>query len=175
MENRTFNCSWGRMTRWITGGVFCLILFLIVLFSVTGFSDPDKTIGKSLACVVTVSVCLAVVVIPAFFAPLKYYMTSEKIGVSRLGRDIVIPLGDIENVQIAQSADFSGTLRVFGSGGLYGSIGLFWNKRMGSFRAYTTRNDSLVIIKMKVGKLIVLSPDDSEAFVQAFVSFREAK
>ncbi len=175
METRTFSCSWGRATKWITGGVFCLIAFEIVLFSVLHFSNSEDSREASLPYAVVVSVGVAILGIPAFFAPRKYYMTPETMGVSRLGPDVVIPLVDVESVQVAKSADFSRTIRIFGSGGLYGSFGIFRNARMGTFRAYATQKEPLVIVKMKTGKSVVLSPDNPDAFVQAFGSFQEAK
>jgi hypothetical protein len=173
MEKMTFNCSWGRATRWITGCVFCLIAFEAVLFSLLGFSDSENPEGRFWPYGAIVSGCLAILVIPAFFAPLKYYMTPETMGVSRIGPDIVIRLDEVESLQSAKASDFTLTLRVFGSGGLYGNFGLFRNAQLGLFRACMTRREPLVVVRMKTGKPIVLSPDAPDAFIQSFDAFRK--
>jgi hypothetical protein len=59
-----------------------------------------------------------------------------------------------------------GSIRVGGSGGLFGFFGRFYKPGVGSYRAYLTRRSQIVSVPTDRG-LVVLSPADMEAFVDA--------
>jgi hypothetical protein len=62
----------------------------------------------------------------------------------------------------------SGTIRLFGNGGLFAGAGIFWNKQYGVFRAYLTsaRPQDAVLVETKSHK-VVITPEDPEAFVKS--------
>ena len=53
------------------------------------------------------------------------------------------------------------TIRVFGSGGFFGSYGLFWNDTLGRFRLYATHSRQAMLLRRTGNELpVVITPDD---------------
>ena len=64
-------------------------------------------------------------------------------------------------------------MRKFGSGGVFGYIGKFWNKQQGNMIWYATDMKNPVMIETKNGKKIVLTPDDREQFLEQFTTLEK--
>jgi hypothetical protein len=61
-----------------------------------------------------------------------------------------------------------GTIRLFGTGGFFGSYGLFRSDALGRFRLYATRTGQAVIVRRAGSELpIVLTPDDVAGTIDA--------
>jgi hypothetical protein len=61
-----------------------------------------------------------------------------------------------------------GTLRLFGTGGFFGSYGLFRSNALGRFRLYATRTGQAVLVRRTGGALpLVLTPDDVAGTIDA--------
>lgn len=58
------------------------------------------------------------------------------------------------------------TVRLLGSGGMFGWYGLFWRRDLGGFRAYVTNRSLLVAVSTDQG-LVLVSPADPAQFVEA--------
>jgi uncharacterized membrane protein (Fun14 family) len=58
-------------------------------------------------------------------------------------------------------------LRVLGNGGIFGYTGGFATKALGRMQWYITNQQNIVLIKLRNGKLICVSPDDVPGFVSA--------
>jgi len=70
-----------------------------------------------------------------------------------------------ELLSVAGDADaLRGSLRLFGSGGLFSFSGLFWNRRLGLFHAYGTDPGRAVVLKFRK-RTIVITPDDTQHFI----------
>jgi hypothetical protein len=65
-------------------------------------------------------------------------------------------------------------IRLFGNGGLFAGVGIFWNRMFGIFRAYVTsaRYSDLVLVETTKRKILI-SPRDPKAFVEAWESSRD--
>ncbi len=92
-----------------------------------------------------------------------YLVGEHELTIIRLGWRNRIPFADIVSAEADPSA-MNGSLRVFGSGGLFGFFGWFWNRRLGRYRAYCTDLSHSVVVQLREGH-IVLSPDDPAQFV----------
>ncbi len=79
--------------------------------------------------------------------------------VSRSGLTILFRLGSkrfgpVERVgPVEKSPDRS--IRLWGNGGLFAATGIFWNRTLGTFRAYLTTSDqkNLVIVETRTAKV----------------------
>jgi len=60
------------------------------------------------------------------------------------------------------------TLRLISNGGLFGSTGLFWNRKFGIFRAFVTsgRHEDAILVQTQKHKVLI-TPEDPHAFVEA--------
>ncbi len=106
-----------------------------------------------------------ILVICLLYAPRAVVLTDKAVLVQRYVSEVRIELSSIRNAEAL--ARFSGvTLRKWGVGGFFGNYGDFWNREIGSFALYATRNSDLVLLRTE-GKPVILTPADSEAFLQA--------
>jgi hypothetical protein len=85
----------------------------------------------------------------------------------RAGPPVRVPLTVITEVSTVPGVS-AWTIRLFGTGGFFGSYGLFSNVALGRFRLYATRRGPAVIIRRKDDKLpIVITPDDVPGTIEA--------
>jgi hypothetical protein len=56
------------------------------------------------------------------------------------------------------------SIRILGSGGLFGFLGWFRNRKLGNYRAYATDQKRTVVLRLP-GKVIVVSPDEPGKFL----------
>ncbi len=83
------------------------------------------------------------------------------------GGAIVIPLNSIVCIEALPRERVRGhfNIRTYGSGGLFGWLGHFYNKGMGHYEMYATELKNLIIIKT-VKKTYVFSCTERETFLQ---------
>lgn len=93
-----------------------------------------------------------------------YVITPGHIEVRRLGRSVLLPLAGIVSVT-GEPDGLRGSVRLFGSGGLYGITGWFWSRRIGRYRAYATDPERAVLLRYRDGRNVVLTPDDVQHFI----------
>ncbi|HVM18607.1 MAG TPA: PH domain-containing protein [Egibacteraceae bacterium] len=72
----------------------------------------------------------------------------------------------VESAQRTATLLGAGGLRLAGSGGVFGWYGWFWRRETGRYRAYVTDRSRLVACHGPDG-LIIVSPEDPEAFIAA--------
>jgi hypothetical protein len=92
-----------------------------------------------------------------------YILDERELRIERLGWQNRFALADV----VAVSADpkqLRWSIRVCGSGGLFGFFGWFWNRTLGIYRAYGTDPKNTVVIKLK-NRTIVVTPDDPQRFM----------
>ncbi len=127
--------------------------------------------GWSIPLALTVFLCVAVPLgvlgATALYAPLSYEVSHDTLRIRRIAPDVRVPVRDVASVEGPDADLMLGSLRLFGSGGLYGFFGLFRNKRLGTYHAYATRRDTLVRCVCSDGTQYILSPDDPAAFLRA--------
>jgi hypothetical protein len=100
----------------------------------------------------------------ALFTIRGYTVTPEAILVHRLLWDTWLPRVGLESAQVEPEA-MRGSLRTFGNGGGFSFTGFYWNKRLGSYRAFVTDLRRTVVLRY-AGRRIVLSPELPEDFVR---------
>jgi hypothetical protein len=76
-----------------------------------------------------------------------------------------VPLAGLQKVEQEPQA-MHRSLRLLGNGGAFSISGWFWNKRLGTYRAFVTDLNRCVVLRFH-DRRVVLSPDRPEAFVAA--------
>ena len=99
------------------------------------------------------------------FAIFGYEIREGSLEVRRLGWRTRIDLAGLKSARFEPSV-MCGSIRTCGNGGLYSFTGWYWNKKIGSYRAYATDLRQTVVLAFE-SRRIVVSPDDPEAFVRA--------
>ncbi|MEP7353878.1 MAG: PH domain-containing protein [Acidobacteriota bacterium] len=155
MADRTFNARYDRMAK-IGTGIAVAVLVAVPLMAMRA--------GTVAAFVALVSA--AVIGLGFAYSPRGYEISGGALRVKRLVGDVVFPLNTLRFVRDANAADFWGCVRLWGSGGLFGYYGLFWSKALGRSRWYVTDRSKAMILA-DGDRVILVSPDDREAFVAA--------
>ena len=157
---KEFTTSLDSTTLAITIAAVCLLV------SVSGFTGwrmiSSETLGATGPLMVIVIVMLPLLIVGGTWAfrVLGYEIDEEFMTIRRFARNRVIRLQDIEKLIVPPEGTMRLSFRAFGNGGLFGFTGYFTNTKFGWMRWYTTRRSNYVILEMKDGEKIVLTPDD---------------
>jgi hypothetical protein len=159
MNNKVrFSAPWSSTVRIVT---LIVVTLLLALAAISCFVQPEK---------IPMAARLAAFVLPLLvlfgtllFVVQGYVVTDSELFIERFGWRNRIPLRDVVSVTIDPEA-MRGSLRLCGSGGLFGFFGWFRNSKLGVYRAYCTDTKRCVILKL-VNRTIVVSPDDPGRFV----------
>jgi hypothetical protein len=126
-----------------------------VMFVVLGLVTASVAVGFVFAAMLAVSFA---------WSPTGYSIGDGFLSVHRIVGNLKIPLASIREVRIASREDLEGSLRIFGSGGLFGYYGVFRSPKLGKSTWCVTRHSHAVIVVTSAGNF-VLSPDDVDGFI----------
>lgn len=161
-----FAAPWDRLLVGISlvAGPLLALLPPIVMRSAILRLPPDQTgyIVWLVACGLAGPVVTA---LTFAWAPRRYRVTPRAIVIQRWVGAVVIDRHTIRRVTALDAADLKGSLRLWGSGGLFGYYGRYWNRRLGHFRLYATQRRELVVIE--ADRTYVVSPHAADAFIEA--------
>jgi hypothetical protein len=99
----------------------------------------------------------------ALFTIRGYSIASDFIQVHRLLWSTALPRVGLESAQVEPDA-MRGSIRTFGNGGAFSFTGFYYNRRLGSYRAYVTDPRRAVVLRY-ANRRVVLSPAAPEDFV----------
>jgi hypothetical protein len=120
-----------------------------------------------LVLVASPALLVALVAVPLVLSPSGYAVGSGDLAVLRRGtRPLLFPLGSL---LAARPTTMPRSLRVLGSGGMFGWWGRFANRDWGRFKAYATDRRRGVLLEWPGFKLFV-SPEDPDAFCRAVLA-----
>ena len=107
----------------------------------------------------------AVIAGAALFTVRGYAITPEAILVKRLLWNTRLPRAGLESATYSPES-MRGSVRTWGNGGFYSFTGLFWNRELGSYRAFVTDHSKIVVLRFAGRKPVVISPGEPEEFVR---------
>jgi hypothetical protein len=120
-----------------------------------------------LVLVASPALLVALVALPLVLSPAGYAVGAGDLAVLRRGtRPLLFPLGSL---LAARPTAIPRSLRVLGSGGMFGWWGRFANRDWGRFKAYATDRRRGVLLEWPGFKLFV-SPEDPDAFCRAVLA-----
>lgn len=102
-----------------------------------------------------------------------FVVTRDAVFVRRLMWSSCEPLDGLVEARVDETAMEDAKVQRTPAGG-FGTGGWFWSARFGRFRGYVTNTRRVVVLKFDRG-VVVLSPDDPDAFVRHIESFRSAR
>lgn len=109
----------------------------------------------------------------ALFTIRGYTLRTDALLIHRLLWTTRIPLQGLQSAAFEPDA-MRGSLRTFGNGGLFSFTGLFWNRRLGSYRAFVTHERRTVVLRW-ARHVIVVSPHAPEDFVRDLAAWTRGK
>lgn len=129
------------------------------------FLSPDN--GQDIMKVAAIPLIFGFVIV-YLLRPNNYSVSSDKLLIHRMIKDVEVDRNNIQSVQEIDESQVENSLRTFGVGGCFGSFGKFWNGKLGNMTWYVTRKNNFVLVQTKDKKKIILTPDKPEAFVASF-------
>ena len=158
--------SYDRMV-WIITVLTVLTLLALIGFSLYEVLLGDGQRGSVLLHVFILLSFLAMLILTYGFAPSSYSMVDDAIVIQRkLFGERRIPLSDVSAISIISKEQMKGSIRTFGVGGLFGFFGHFRSRDLGAFRMYGSRWSNFVLIELKNGKKILITPDETSAMIE---------
>ena len=145
---RQFSAPWSTSVRVVTAATLLLCI---------GVGVTAGAVGAA--------VCAAVVVLGAAFAVRGYSVEDGYLLIHRPGWTTRLPLARLRAAEVAPGA-MAGSIRTFGIGGLFASVGHFRNAALGAYRAYATDSARAVVLRFEGGPVVV-TPDRPADFVAA--------
>jgi hypothetical protein len=123
-------------------------------------------IAVAIRNVIVAPLSLLTIVLGYAYSPRGYTIVDRSIVVKRLIGNVRVPLEDVREARLASSDDFSGCIRLWGSGGLFGYYGLFRTNKLGRCTWYASDRSRTVVL-ITASKTAVFSPADPEGFLRA--------
>lgn len=100
------------------------------------------------------------------YSPQSYVIGRRSIIVKRLLKDAEFPLERLQAVRRATPDDLAWTMRLWGSGGLFGYYGTFRTSKLGKCTWYCTRRADQVVVATD-SRTALFTPDDVDGFLSA--------
>jgi hypothetical protein len=113
---------------------------------------------------------LLMVFVMGRFAPTGYRLAADGVRVERRAGSLLIPYRRIRAVDRASRGVVG--LSMFGSQGVFGRFGTFWNMRLGFYRLYLSNAERVVWLATDRG-WVGLSPDRPDEFVARLSARRD--
>ncbi len=149
--------SFDRTTKVISTLTCLLLISLVVKF---WFDD----IGLIINIIMTVLFAFLLLLSYAW-SPNQFETDASNITIRKMWNPIVIPRVTIIESRLIEADDISGSVRLMGSGGLFGYYGKFNNSKLKTYNLQAGNRVNLVLIKT-TDKTYVLTPDNREAFLK---------
>ena len=154
-----FSAPWCLAVKLTTVVVMALLLGIT---SIGSRALPDSTPWLARLAIAIVPLAILLGTLP--FIVRGYIITGGELRIERLGWQNRFALTDVISVNADPDA-ISGSLRLCGSGGLFGFFGWFRNRTLGIYRAYGTDPENSVVLKLK-NRTIVVTPHAPAQFVE---------
>ena len=140
-----YECSQSKVIKWFTAIFFLMIIgsvLLVIYLASQGTSPTEPILVTALLLVVTFS-CF-------FIFPLYNVADDEGIGIRTMFRTMRIPYENIDHIERVDENNslfsFTKAIRLFGVGGVFGLIGWFRAKGVGTFLSFVTDTKKFFLI-----------------------------
>lgn len=94
------------------------------------------------------------------YSPQYYTLNANDLQIKRIINNRTIPFSEISEIRLLEKEELRGIIRVFGVGGLFGYFGKFRSSKLGTMNFYATQSNNKILIVLKAGEKIVITPDD---------------
>ena len=135
---------------------------------------PFIFIGEAFAATGDYKLILVPILIIFAFAfawlsmPKAYEIDDYGLQIDRMIGGKHMDISELASASVVTRDDLGLGLRAFGSGGAFGYLGVFWYSKAGFVSMHVTDKSKLILITKTNGKKLMISPDETEAFLAAF-------
>ena len=156
----TYKASWGTPLKTVTTICVLILIGLPILKTVERGTLTKGDLGLLLKTLLPS--CLLIIIV-ALFLVRGYILTNKQLIVKRLFWKNRVNLSNLVSAEFDSQAMFN-SWRVFGNGGFFSITGLFWNQKLGLYRAFVTNEKNSIVLKF-TDKVIVITPDNPQDMV----------
>jgi hypothetical protein len=159
---KSFNVHFSKTTKVIS--TISILIFLLA----SGFIVYEIQNNNQLSLSVKLIILIAPlsILLTYLFMPKQYEINENELVIHRKIGNLKIVLNEITNIEkIEQYTQLGFVIRLFGSGGLFGWLGIFYSGKYGIFKMYAGAASPLVMITYGNGKKIGISPEDLDDFM----------
>ncbi|MEO8505512.1 MAG: PH domain-containing protein, partial [Acidobacteriota bacterium] len=150
---------WSTLLK-VVSAVSVVVLFATV--EVVAMVMPLQVIGTWPVWLVAGAMTLTLAG-AALYTVRGYTLTGSELQVQRLLWSTVVSLEGLSKAWADPKA-MSGSIRLFGNGGLFSFTGLYRNRKLGSYRAFATDLKRCVVLEL-LPRTVVVTPEDPQAFL----------
>lgn len=147
-------------------GLTVLIVAVTVVLVIAGFY-----LGIGALKWVGAGVALACAIVWILYRPTVFEVDATALRITWPARRSSVSRADIVSARVlhdpAEAKDLLGTGFRIGVGGLFGTFGLIWSKKLGMVSVYVTRPEEMVLIERRGKRPLLLTPTDATGFVEA--------
>jgi hypothetical protein len=149
---------------WSTSLIVISVLTIVVCLGVSVGAWWEAQVGHHPAPLQWVALLPLVILFGCTLCTIRgYSISSDSILVHRLMWSTALPRAGLQSAQVEPEA-MRGSLRTFGNGGAFSFTGFYYNKRLGSYRAFVTDPRRAVVLRY-ANRRVVLSPAAPQDFV----------
>ena len=163
-----YECPQSKRVRVSTALALFFVLVVLIL-EIYFFTE----LGRSLEAVILTSVLLLVAFSSFLVFPLYIISDDEGIGIRTLIRTRRISFQEIDHIERMDRGErlfgIKDAVRLFGVGGVFGFIGWFRMKGVGTFRSYITDEKKAFLIYRKNGLPIAISVSEPDEFLPYYL------
>jgi len=156
METIKKRITWSKTVKTIT--ISTTVLLIIAEYMLL----TAPTVNGSFAIYIPAIIAL-IILISGSQAPRSITLNDSKLVLQKLYGQITLPYNQIEEIK---PFSFKHPIRVFGSGGFCGYIGLFHKRGFGFFTSFVGDESQTFYIRMKNRKKYVFSCEDYESIIE---------
>ncbi len=159
MNEKIFSVSMDSFAKNITS-ILPLIILVLVLIPLNSKNEIDI-----IESILPLALVFLVYLFCFLYRPIDYRTTDNKLIINRLIKKVILDKSEVLNVELLTNEDLKWTIRTFGVGGLFGYFGKFRNSKIGNMTWYATRRNHAILINLKDGQKIVITPDNPESLI----------
>lgn len=163
-----FENRWSNYVKFST--IFTLFLFIAVpyfiYFKLSNTNLPPFGFIKIVLLFYVILLFVAVVFFCWYFSVKEYIINEDGVTIVKPFSRLLIGWHEISDIIRISRDDLRSSIRLWGNGGVFGIYGFFKNKVLGKYQAYFADFDNLVLIRKRDGKNLVISPFNSDFFIE---------
>ncbi len=160
--------SFSKLITAISIALFSVITYMIYNDIQENITDRQQVFKLTLVIIATIGI----VIFCFAFMPTGYKIAENKLYILRPLINASYDLSSITAIEKVEKNHLKGTIRSFGVGGLFGYFGKFYNMKIGKMTFYATRRDQGILIRMGDGKILFITPDETDQFISELKSSR---
>ena len=163
MKDKRYTVNWSRSVKALTITLSIIFVLTELFLLIASFNFTDDWHDRAW-CLFTFIVILSVSAYTMALTPLSISLTPAELILYRPIGKKKFPIDCIQHIDVYNE---EAGIRIFGSGGFWGFVGLFYSKQLGKHSAYVGDYHEAFYIILNSGKKVVLSCENRDFIISS--------